>query len=203
MRLAHAVGSHWPDCNWCSKGSTHFVSPNSTDPDSGDSDDTDDSDGSGYPDNPGYPADSDGNSTDVSDTEDLRAETVNVNFFVHNTDPFRPRVDVAFGSHRRMRRVYRPSMHGSSPNAPRSNHVRRQFPMPNQPATALPIPTALPTAMPQGPTAAPLPLSSSTTSNRVVGTQAPAEAPAKAKPKNASCTPSPTKSLAPSASEYR
>lgn len=40
-----------------------------------------------------------------------------------------------------------------------------------------------------------------TTSDKVVGTQAPAEAPAKTNPGSGKCTPSPTKSLAPSASK--
>ncbi|EKM60952.1 uncharacterized protein PHACADRAFT_156084 [Phanerochaete carnosa HHB-10118-sp] len=181
---------HWPDCNWCSKGSTHFVSPNSTDPDSDDGSDTDD------------PERSDDSISDTataaSDIEDLRAETVNANFLVHDAGSLQSRTNI-FGSHHRMKRVRRSSPHGSSSYVPHSNHARRQASVPDSTTTAVPIPPILPTTMPESPTTVPLPGSTTSTSNHVVGTQAPAQAPAETQQKKTSCTPSPTKSLAPSA----
>ncbi|GJE86013.1 chondroitin AC/alginate lyase-like protein [Phanerochaete sordida] len=190
---------HWPDCNWCSRGSTHFVSPNSTDPDS-DSGSWDDPDGSGDSDPPVEPDGSDGDASEASNVDDLREETVNVNFLVYDSDPLRTRVDLAFGSPRRMRRVRRfPSYDGHS-HVGGFRHARRQVPALDNPVEAVPVPTLLPTAMPEAPPASPLPPARSTsTSNRVVGTQAPAAAPAKTQAQKTSCTPSPTKSLAPSA----
>lgn len=192
---------HWPNCHWCSKGSTHFVSPNSTDPDSGDWEDTNDPDEGGDMESPTDPSESDEDAATAADSEDLRAEMVNVNFVVHDTDPFRPRVDLAFGSPRRMKRVYRSSVHDGLSHPPDSRRTRRQAPGLGDNIPAGLLPTTLPTTIsaPGVPTAAPLPGSSTSASNHVVGTQAPAAAPAKTQTKKTSCTPSPTKSLAPSA----
>lgn len=216
---------HWPDCNWCSKGSTHFASPNGTVDDSDPEDDSGD--------------DSDDPNEEVNSIEDLRSEKVNVNFFVE-----------AQHVPRRMKRVHRSRFYRDSSIVPRQNPVNPSAvppagglpPLPVNPPTppvgglpSLPSPPINPPAPPAGglpslpslpvvpilpglpqppavtamppaaPTLAPpvpaIPGSSTSTSHRVVGTQAPAQAPAKTEKGKSQCTPSPTKSLAPSASK--
>jgi len=75
-----SLGSHWPDCNWCSRGTTHLVNPGN-----GGNNDTDGDDGSngnpesGPPDPNNVPDDSDpypdGGDMDESgsDKEDAKA----------------------------------------------------------------------------------------------------------------------------------
>lgn len=74
------------------------------------------------------------------------------------------------------------------------------------PTSALPaMPTSLPEvpgSLPPLPAAPPNPLTGTTTRKGVAGTPAPAEAHAKTSQEKAACTPSPTKSLVPSASKF-
>ena len=87
---------------------------------------------------------------------------------------------------------------------------RRDLPAPDDvpadppapPTDDVPLPTALPDVTGVAPSAPTAPPSTSTSTRRAVaGTQAPAEAHAKTTHGKAACTPSPTKSLAPSASK--
>ncbi|KAH9857890.1 alginate lyase-domain-containing protein [Lenzites betulinus] len=178
---------HWPDCNWCSKGTNHLSGPgrggNDTSTDGGGDDGNWDSD--------------DPYEGDDGDTYELNALN---NIALLRRDPVTESA-VHGPAHRRMIRRKRASLHQSSAAAP----VRRQDN--DDPAATINVLSGLlPTdGVPAVPTSPPMPggmpptgTTSKSTIKTINGTPAPAQAPAKTT-QNAKCTPSPTKSLAPSA----
>ncbi|KAJ3538507.1 hypothetical protein NM688_g6514 [Phlebia brevispora] len=194
---------HWPDCNWCSKGTSHFANPNATDPNDDPDDPGDDpEDGSGGDSGDNSPLENGG--VDDPESENIAARDTSQRFSSHFKGS-------PFSTHHRMKRVHRPRRitfdtpplllagrqeDGSTPST--TQDLDGWF----VPSDAIPsIPISVPTqppsvAFPQPP--ANNPLQPTTTANRVVGTGAPAQAPAKTGG-GSKCTPSPTKSLAPSA----
>ncbi|KAI0361753.1 chondroitin AC/alginate lyase [Trametes cingulata] len=187
---------HWPDCNWCSKGTNHLSGPNrgdnSTDADPGD-------DGGGDPSDGDDPYEDGG-----GDDDDAYEVSALNNIAILRREPGHT---ASHGSmHHRMIRRKRKSLHdGFARSAP----VRRQdTASPDTSATAtadaldgLPLPTdgtpPLPTSPPD---LGDLPSTGTSTQSSVKtinGTPAPAQAPAKTKASK--CTPSPAKALAPSA----
>ncbi|KAI0825203.1 chondroitin AC/alginate lyase [Trametes gibbosa] len=181
---------HWPDCNWCSKGTNHLSGPgrggNDTSP-NGDGD-------TGNWDDSNEPYEDGGDDSGAYDLDALN------NIAVLRRDPS---FSVLHGpAHRRMMRRKSRSLHQSSAAA----QVRRQdsesptatindfngLPLPTDGAPALPTSPLSPGGLP------PTGTSSKSTIKTINGTPAPAQAPAKTKQNN-NCTPSPTKSLAPSA----
>ncbi|KAI0348647.1 chondroitin AC/alginate lyase [Trametopsis cervina] len=209
---------HWPDCNWCSKGSTHYVSPNNTsdgqDSDTGSPDDSGD-----YPDDspdddmdyPGYPDDSSSQaSADSADTEDLKSEIAAVNFIARPPSK-RDSFPTAPKAPHRMRRIHRLNALASRECTGTDDQPGVEDSVQSSSPTLSVQPTGDPSAsmadIPSLPTDPPIPdvpratglFPTTTTANKVAGTQAPAEAPAKTQQGKSNCTPSPTKSLAPSA----
>lgn len=196
---------HWPACNWCTKGTTHLSNPGSSGNDTGDDSD-DGTDGADPDDSDPY---EDGGSDDGGDDGD---ETLIVIRDHHSA--FSRRRRGVFGSHRHMRRLRRAalqplvqvrdaSIQDAQANAPISGSPIAQLAgLDDVPTSLLPtVPTPLPSvSVPQSPLSGPG-SSSSGSIGTMAGTPAPAEAPAKtSSPKSSgSCTPSPTKSLAPSA----
>lgn len=187
--------SHWPNCNWCSKGSNHFASPNSTDDSPIDGDD--------------------GSSPNNSDDDDpYYQESIKDNpghdeYLVDGPIRFKWS-NTSTGSNQPYRRTVRkrsssqemPCSSGSlgRRDLPGSDNVPADPPAP--PTNVVPLPTALPDVIGEAPSAPTAPPSTGTSTRRTVaGTQAPAEAHAKTTHGKAACTPSPTKSLAPSASK--
>ncbi|KAI0670017.1 chondroitin AC/alginate lyase [Trametes maxima] len=180
---------HWPDCNWCSKGTNHLSGPgnsNGTDADSGD--DGDD-----------YPSDDDPYGEDGGDDDDAYELNALNNLSVLRRANGHGAVHGR--AHRRMIRRRRDLLEHVHPQG---TPVRRQDSN-VQDGTAsqedVPLPTgdipAIPTSLPTGGV---LPTGTSSASSSVKtinGTPAPAQAPAKTTASK--CTPSPTKALAPSA----
>lgn len=203
--------SHWPDCNWCSKGSTHYINSNDTYDDP--PDETDGPNGDDYPDDstnyPDYPdnANSEGGSASTAQTipavEDLKNEIAAINFFV------KP------GGSQRMKRVHRMRAleRRIEEDGPQETGSPACFMSSSGPIVtgSSSDTSASVEGLPSMPTTPPNPdvprvpglLPTTSTSNKVAGTQAPAQAPAKTQDSQSKCTPSPTKSLAPSASECR
>ena len=171
--------SHWPNCNWCEKGTNHFANPNSTEPDIGD--------GSGdgdFPDDGDY----EGGGVTTPDSEQR---------FINGFDGTLPILVTRNmqGAHRRMRRVRR---HGTPVVEERPPSLSRRGsldPFPDFGGNPITDAPALPTA-PLVPN-----LGGSRTGKGAAGTPAPAQAPAKTQKAASKCTPSPTKPLAPSASK--
>ncbi|OBZ78723.1 hypothetical protein A0H81_00669 [Grifola frondosa] len=176
---------HWPDCNWCSKGTNHLSGP--------------DSGGDGTPDGSYENGGLDGPDSDG----DGNAETL-FEF------PFVKRGGSPFSAHRMIRRNHaerarasplpvdiseRSSSDNDGSEPPNHAVVLDILPLPADGDTpslpAQPPPVDAPPAIPSG---------SQTTTRTVAGTPAPAQAPAKTQNGDrSSCTPSPTKSMAPSA----
>lgn len=168
--------SHWPDCNWCGKGSQQIAQPNATQSDSGD-----ESSDSPYEDYDPYVDDNgsalEARSTDKDDFLELSHRPPH-----HGGH-----------SHRGMRRVRRSAL---------DHHEARDVDLPvpviDDPPASVPVqPPPIPgTTTSQAPT---------TTKGRAPASTAPpaqnAGKPGKKTDKASKCTPSPTKSLAPSASE--
>ncbi|KAI0651739.1 alginate lyase-domain-containing protein [Trametes meyenii] len=179
---------HWPACDWCSKGTNHLSGPsstNSTDTDSGD-------DGDDYPsdDDPyGEDGGADDDAYELNVLNNLSAlRRANGHGAIHGR------------AHRRMIRRKRDLLEQirSQDTLARRQDSSVQDGTASQedailPATDIPaVPTSLPTGV--------LPTGTSSASSSVKtinGTPAPAQAPAKTTASK--CTPSPTKSLAPSA----
>ncbi|KAI0704924.1 alginate lyase-domain-containing protein [Cytidiella melzeri] len=210
---------HWPDCNWCSKGSTHYINSNDTydepsdegDGPNGDGDYPDDS--TDYPNSntdydPDYPDSPDDNTTETSqnaaDVEDLKNEIAAVNFAVKL--PIRRGPSTQLFEHR-MKRVHRTVTRRGCAKVYRrqedeilSGSATSDLSVDGTSASAADTPS-VPTAPPSEPNVPQITgfLPTTSTSNRVAGTQAPAQAPAKTQDGQSGCTPSPTKSLAPSA----
>ncbi|KAI0639288.1 chondroitin AC/alginate lyase [Trametes polyzona] len=185
---------HWPNCNWCSKGTNHLSNPdqggNGTD--AGGDDDFGDGDGDFNGDDP-Y-EDGGGEEDEAVHLSALN----NLNVLRRNTGHS---VSHSFSHHRMLRRKRGALHHGSLHAAP----VRRQD-SESPSATVnllgdLPLPTdgvpPVPTYPPNTNGFPPMGTSSSSTVKTINGTPAPAQAPAKTQ--QSKCTPSPTKSLAPSA----
>ena len=181
--LTSWIGSHWPECNWCSHGTNHLSGPNH----GGNTNGTD-----AYPLDP--PGAHDGSSgagsayecggddpSDDGDDEDVCERK-------------------ALRRHRRMMR--QPHMLLSS----RLSQLARQSPDGNSSGGLVDVTSSLPrdgsppmpTSPPDPGDLPPLPATGSSSVRTIKGTPAPAEAPAQTQ-KN-KCTPSPTKSLVPSAS---
>ncbi|PIL32076.1 hypothetical protein GSI_06780 [Ganoderma sinense ZZ0214-1] len=163
---------HWPACNWCSHGTNHLSGPNQ----GGNSNSTTDpdpdpgtNDGSGDP----YEGD-DGYASDDGDDGDAWERR-------------------AFQRHRRMMTLRRNLL------SSRLSHFPRQVPVDDVDTPSLPQdgPSPLPTSPPVVGDVPTLPTTGSSSVKTINGTPAPAQAPAKTE-KN-KCTPSPTKSLVPSA----
>ncbi|KAL1952072.1 hypothetical protein VTO73DRAFT_1221 [Trametes versicolor] len=179
---------HWPNCNWCSKGTNHLGGPNqggNSTTSGGDDDDP------GDVSNDPYENGGDDSALDVSALNNialLRRESSGHGF------SHRP-------AHRRMMRRKRDDLaHGPPQSAP----VRRQD-SESPSATInglgdLPLPTdglpPVPT-IPPNPNGLPTGTATKSSVKTLNGTPAPAQAAAKTT--QAKCTPSPTKSLAPSA----
>ncbi|KAF9068076.1 alginate lyase-domain-containing protein [Rhodocollybia butyracea] len=166
---------HWPNCNWCTSGSNHLVhsgdSGNDTDP---------------QPDEPSPP-------DDLGPAEDTDGETYYLRARSVHDD-----VLLITSRHNRFRRVRRsvpPADSSSSSDVlstptstipPASESIIAEFPLPQAPLGSVPLLTSsLPTP------------SSHTTSTHFAGSSTAPQAAAKTK--KASCTPSPTTSMAPSA----
>ncbi|OCH96520.1 chondroitin AC/alginate lyase [Obba rivulosa] len=189
---------HWPDCNWCSKGTTHLSNPD--DPDDGDDDGSD-------------PPDADPGAGGSNSYEDGGSDdgTPEVALFVlgNPSSAFVKSKRSAFDAHHRMMRRRRElSTAESSPSKTQdlalSSSEAELLALVELPAQLpvldiLSFPSSFPTVLPTQPPAVNAPTSSTTQSSigTVAGTPAPAEAPAKTQ--SSKCTPSPTRSLAPSA----
>jgi hypothetical protein len=258
--------SHWPNCNWCSRGTTHLANPG--DGDSDPDPDLDPPDPDTVPDDSDlYPdgGDMDYNGSDGDDAQAISdalgamsAGNIPAPAPVNSTAG--PALDSSTAATKRraprniapkmrMQKVRRvsldldkglyvvihhsttswadsstdtststwsddsadsqsnsltdPSTDALPPSSTNGHSVTPTFQplesaadLPKSPIRVLPLPTNLPTSV--------LPTSgdSTQTSDHIInGTPAPAQAPAKTRPVKASCTPSPTSSLAPSASE--
>ncbi|KAI0374285.1 chondroitin AC/alginate lyase [Pilatotrama ljubarskyi] len=193
---------HWPNCNWCSKGTNHLSGPNQssngTDPDPGD-----DGDGDGH---------GDGDDLDGGDPyedgggDDDDAYELSV---LNNLSVMRRESSHSISHSPTRHRMIRRKRSSLRDTVSRGLPVRRQESTnPETPATAtadaldgLPLPTdgtpPLPTSPPD---LGDLPSTGTATHSSVKtinGTPAPAQAPAKTKASK--CTPSPAKALAPSA----
>ncbi|KAI0724433.1 alginate lyase-domain-containing protein [Cerioporus squamosus] len=190
---------HWPDCNWCSKGTNHLSAPsqsgNSTDDDDDDQDDDDGSlDGTDPYENGGD-----------DDYELLAAEVALVHRALGTVQVHSGR------AHHRMLRRRRPLLGHGTPG----NVVQARQDVGNAQLSPTAVVSSLPTgalsSVPTGgslsvPTSTRLPggqltsSSSRTTSDRTIsGTLAPAQGAAKTSKAGSKCTPSPSKTLAPSA----
>ncbi|CAL1696059.1 unnamed protein product [Somion occarium] len=160
---------HWPDCNWCTKGTKQIANPNAT---------------SGEPDDGAGDVPEEDAPDDSAHEESLDFGEIFPDYFVNTQQ------NVARTDHR-MRRVKR-----ATSICYDLRDVDLPLPIvddPPPPEPALTPPFAVPTSQPtQGTTR---------TNKPVAGTPSPAQAAAKGKEKDtkAACTPSPTKSLAPSA----
>ncbi|KAH9946788.1 chondroitin AC/alginate lyase [Amylocystis lapponica] len=185
---------HWPACNWCSKGTTHLSNPSPEGDDSGDDPD-DGTDGSGDDPDPSQDGDSGGGESEenFSSTDSPSA----------TFSDFRRR---GFGVHRRIARAKRapfPHQEMTSDDTPRELSDEDDTKLPRRVYTLDVLPTALIPGFPSQPSsvAPPQPTltggDTSTSYGTINGTPAPAQAPAKTQ--HSSCTPSPTKSMAPSA----
>ncbi|KAI0079578.1 chondroitin AC/alginate lyase [Panus rudis PR-1116 ss-1] len=177
---------HWPDCNWCGKGSKHIAYQNDT------------------TDYPGYPDSFDGDDGTRSGNEDdgryenggFDADDPNVEKrYLALPSKFLPR-----GRHNVAHRHHHAHHTQGAKRANINKSAGKRdlgltLPL-DDGSTMMPTPT-----QPQLSIDPTQPAQSTTTSSRpIAGTPAPANAAAKPKKKtSASCTPSPTKSLAPSA----
>ncbi|PSR85865.1 hypothetical protein PHLCEN_2v5341 [Hermanssonia centrifuga] len=159
--------SHWPDCNWCSKGATHFANPNATVDGASEEQPNDDS-----------------ASDEDAEKEDSAAPMAR--WLVNPRSSSGKRH--VFGTHHRMKRVKRMTPLNEPGTVPVQGSSNAAAPVSDGLLTSI-IPPSVD-------------FPGTTTSNRVAGTDAPAQAPAKTQTGKPSCTPSPTKSLAPSASTY-
>ncbi|KAI0936209.1 hypothetical protein AcV5_004405 [Taiwanofungus camphoratus] len=172
---------HWPNCNWCSKGTTHLGNPGPDGSDSG-ADPGDDSGDDPGPSDGSDPYDDSGSDDDYESLIVIRDP--NSGSVSHKRSPF--------GVHHRMMRVRRARQSRELPDIPPEPLAVRDI-LPTSNIPLIPTPTV----------GSPQPsLSNSGTSSShgtVAGTPAPAQAPAKTQGSQGSCTPSPTKSLAPSA----
>ncbi|KAI0335413.1 chondroitin AC/alginate lyase [Cubamyces sp. BRFM 1775] len=189
---------HWPQCNWCSKGTNHLSGPNqgSNSTDDGGSDDGSSGDDSGA-------FDGDDPYEDGGGEDDEAYELAVLN----NLALGRRGVSAHGHAHRRMVRRKRGALHHDRSGL-MATPARRQESWSSDTtgwATAalfdgLPLPTdgdpPVPTS-PPGLGNLPSTGSSSSSVKTINGTPAPAQAPAKTQA--GKCTPSPTKSLAPSA----
>ncbi|KAK7694544.1 hypothetical protein QCA50_001730 [Cerrena zonata] len=156
---------HWPNCNWCGKGSQQIANPNGTRPDNGE-----DNGYSPYEDQDPY--------------EDDNGSAIQGRSNVHQS----PHSD--YGFHRGMRRVRR-SILGHY----EVRDIDVPVPIIDDPPASVPVP---PPSVPGTKTShAP----TSTKGQAPAATAAPAQNASKPKNsgKDSKCTPSPTKSLAPSA----
>ncbi|KAH9835670.1 chondroitin AC/alginate lyase [Rhodofomes roseus] len=180
---------HWPDCNWCTSGTNHLANPSRGD----DGDDGSDDD------------DSDDDTTGTDPYEDGGDDDGGSELFVR-LDPgyslsFPKQKRAVFGTHKRIQKWKAALAEGQPPistgsdkaakpqNQPRVN-ARQDGVVDGLPSPTIPVGVSEP-AIP--------PTQSSSSVGTMMGTPAPAEAPAKTQSKRSSCTPSPTKSLAPSA----
>ncbi|KZT74735.1 chondroitin AC/alginate lyase [Daedalea quercina L-15889] len=152
---------HWPDCNWCTKGTNHLANPSNNT-----GDDASDDDGE-------------------SDSEEM---FVIFGRGLGHSNSFSRHKREVFGTHRRMHK-WKAAVAG----APRQFIDARQDSLADSelPTQTIPLVGVTEPALPTTQT--------SSSVGTVNGTPAPAEAPAKTQSKQSSCTPSPTKSLAPSA----
>ncbi|KAH8100627.1 chondroitin AC/alginate lyase [Cristinia sonorae] len=180
---------HWPNCNWCSKPANHFYNPNATQPSSSP---TDQNPSSGDNDDEYYQESISGDAVDIVD------DILLVNIL---TEP----VNGTDGYSRRMVTKRRVSPQYTTPSVSSDIEERDGNLGPAIPSLPTPVVSASPPSlpdMPGSPPSLPTPPSkpaSSTTRHAVAGTQAPADAHARKGKDSAACTPSPTKSLAPSA----
>ncbi|GBE78323.1 predicted protein [Sparassis crispa] len=192
---------HWPDCNWCSKGATHLMNPSSGGDEPGNPSGGPDSSDPGDDGNSDDPNDPDGDDEDI-----LIVPREAGDFSAARGDVFHPR--------HRMKHVRRATNYTTSGVAdpPRIRYLAFRSPddttspldvyaaadLDSLPTTGTLSAPALPTQLPTlGVTPALTDGSSQTSIGTVDGTPAPAQAPAKTQ--HSSCTPSPTKSLSPSA----
>ncbi|KAM5538155.1 hypothetical protein V8D89_008042 [Ganoderma adspersum] len=165
---------HWPECNWCSHGTNHLSGPNQDG----------NSNGTADPDPPGTNDGSSGTGDPYEDGGDYASDNGD------DGDAWERR---AFQRHRRMI-TQRRSLLSS-----RLSHLARQVPYNDDNTPSLPQDGAspLPTSPPDVGDLPTLPATGSSSVKTINGTPAPAQAPAKTE-KN-KCTPSPTKSVVPSA----
>ncbi|THH34046.1 hypothetical protein EUX98_g7 [Antrodiella citrinella] len=193
---------HWPNCDWCSKGSNHFTNPNSTDDTLPDDGDDVPADGDPYDDGDAYDESADPDALFYLEAyngtlwlTDFYASTLSKRMFKKSSMNIAP-------IHHRMQGTGRELSRPDATIQKRDADEAANAVPDNLPQLPTPILTSIPgvTAPPTLPTAPPNPLAGTTTHKGVAATQAPAEAHAKTSHDGkAACTPSPTKSLAPSA----
>jgi hypothetical protein len=199
IRLIVIYVSHWPNCNWCGRGGTvHLVhSPNTTD-DTGDTSDPPSETGKPDTTDPYPDGGLDNDVTESEAVQDAVAQDASLKLVSKRRS--------APTSHRRTSRLKRSSF----PIYNREVVIAAEDDSDSLvSASDIVFPLAVPVGGPPPlPTLPPIGLSTGTgatqTSERIInGTPAPAQAPAKTqKGGRSSCTPSPTKSLAPSASMF-
>ncbi len=191
MRLTFS--SHWPDCNWCSKGTNHLGGPNQ----GGNGTSLDGDDDSGNVGNDPYE-----NGGDDSDSALELSALNNIallrrDFSGHGVS-HRP-------AHRRMMRrkrdhppqeppTFAPVRRQDSETPSATVNVLGDLSLPTD--GSFPIPT-----LPPNPNGLPTGTTTKSSVKTLNGTPAPAQAAAKTQ-QTSKCTPSPTKSLAPSASAF-
>ncbi|RPD82674.1 chondroitin AC/alginate lyase [Lentinus tigrinus ALCF2SS1-7] len=196
---------HWPDCNWCSKGTNHLSGPsgsgNSTNSPDGDADDPNYDNGTYDGDDPYENGGYDDDAYEVLDAKlALVQRTLGAVRDAHS----------GHAHHRMLRRRRSLVGHGTS-----NIVVQRRQDVGNaqlSPTTVSSLPTDALSSAPTGgslslPTSAPTlgsltktTTSSRTTSDRTIsGNLAPAQGAAKTSNAGSKCTPSPSKTLAPSA----
>ncbi|KAI0778069.1 chondroitin AC/alginate lyase [Trametes elegans] len=185
---------HWPDCNWCSKGTSHLSNPGGQSNNTGDTGDDGDS--------PSYdgdnPYEDGGDHDDGADAYELSA--------LNNITLLRRASDHGPSHSSMHHRMLRRKRTWPSPGPLHGSPARRQDDGESQtasdPLSSFPLPST--DDIPSAPTYPPnvgglAPDGTSTWSSTRTMTGTPAPAAAAAKTKNSKCTPSPTKSLAPSA----